>query len=664
LATVGEGPEAEDTFAKLLRAHATLRGTRPAFRHKDLGLWQTWTWAEVYDETRAIAQGLIGLGLKRGETIAIVGANRPRLYWSITAGQMIGAVPVPVYADAVADEIAAVLDHSEATIIVAQDQEQVDKVLSIRDRLPRLAHLLYDEPRGLNEYAEPGLEALAAIAATGRAALADPAGASDLDRLIDAGRGSDPSVILYTSGTTGRSKGVVLSGERSIGAARRTVEFDRLTDRDEALAYLPLAWVGDHYLNYAQGYVAGFCIACPESAETAANDLREIGPTYHFAPPRVFEALLTRVQIRMEDAGAVKRWLFRVFMDIAARWGEKIANGEPVPLSARLAYRLGDLLIYAPLKNALGFSRIRVAYTAGEAIGADLFAVYRSIGLNLKQLYGQTEAFLFVTAQADRAVRSDAVGPPAPSVELRIAESGEVQFKSPGMFIGYFREDDKTRETMTEDGYVKTGDAGFFDPDGQLKIIDRVKDVGRLRGGQLFAPKYIENKLKFFPEIREAVAIGDGRDFAAAMINIELASVANWAERHAIAYASYQELAANPQVYAMIEKRVDAVNRALSLEPVMAGAQIRRFLILPKELDPDDGEVTRTQKVRRGFIAERYAPLIEDLYGGASEASISVKITYEDGREGKLEATVRIVDLPPYPPARASHPRARKANAA
>jgi long-chain acyl-CoA synthetase len=457
---------------------------------------------------------------------------------------------------------------------------------------------------------------------------------------------------------------VVLSGERSIGAARCTVAFDRLTDQDEALAYLPLAWVGDHYLNYAQGYVAGFCIACPESAETAANDLREIGPTYHFAPPRAFEALLTRVQIRMEDSGAVKRWLYRAFMDVAGRWGEKITNGEPVPLNARMAYRLGDLLIYAPLKNALGLSRVRVAYTAGEAIGADLFAFYRSIGLNLKQLYGQTEAFLFVTAQTDRAVRSDAVGPPAPNVELRIADSGEVQFKSPGMFVGYFREDDKTRETMTDDGYVKTGDAGFFDPDGQLKIIDRAKDVGRLRGGQLFAPKYIENKLKFFPEIREAVAIGDGRDFVAAMINIELASVANWAERQAIAYASYQELAANPRVYAMIEKRVDAVNRALSLEPVMAGAQIRRFLILPKELDPDDGELTRTQKVRRGVIAERYASLIVGLNSGASEASISAEITYEDGRKGKLEATVRIVDLPPYPPARAPRPPARKANAA
>jgi long-chain acyl-CoA synthetase len=649
LGPAGAREDANDTFAKLLRSHAAARGARPAFRHKDFGLWQTWTWAEVYDETRALAVGLIALGLDRGETIAIVGANRPRLYWSMTAAQMIGAVPVPVYADSVADEIAAVLDHCEARVIVAQDQEQVDKILSVRERLPRLRGLLYDEPRGLSDYGDPGLHALEAIMAKGRAALADPATAADLDRRIEAGKGADPSVILYTSGTTGRSKGVVLSGERSIAAARDTVAFDRLTDRDEVLAYLPLAWVGDHYLNYAQGYVAGFCMACPESADTAASDLREIGPTYHFAPPRVFEALLTRVQIRMEDAGAFKRWLYRRFMDVAGRWGEKIANGEKVPFGARLAYGLGDLLIYGPLKNALGFSRVRVAYTAGEAIGADLFAFYRSIGLNLKQLYGQTEAFLFVTAQADRAVRPDAVGPPAPNVDLRIAPDGEVQFRSPGMFVGYFREEEKTREAMTGDGYVRTGDAGFFEPDGQLKIVDRAKDVGRLKNGQMFAPKYIENKLKFFPNIREAVAIGNGREFVTAMINIELASVGDWAERHNVSYASYQDLTANPRVHAMIKEHVDAVNHALSLEPAMAGAQIRRFLVLPKELDADDGELTRTQKVRRAFIAERYAPLIDGLYTGADEASISAEITYEDGRKGKLAGTSRIVDLPPYP---------------
>ena len=644
---------ADDTFAKLLRGHARVRGGRPAFRHKVFGIWRTWTWAEVYDETRALAQGLAGLGFAKGDRIAIAGANRPRLYWTITAAQMLGAAPVPVYADSVADEIALVLESAGVNFIVAQDQEQVDKILSIADRLPRLTHLLYDEERGISDYEDPRLSSLDRVMADGRAALAEPDVAEALDRRIDEGDGGDPSVILYTSGTTGRSKGVVLSGERCIAAARDTVAFDNLTDRDEVLAYLPLAWVGDHYLNYAQGFVAGFCMACPESADTAAEDLREIGPTFHFAPPRVFEALLTRVMIRMEDASAFKRWLFRHFMAVARRWGEKIVNGEPLPWAARAHYALGEALIYGPLKNTLGFTRIRIAYTAGEAIGADLFAFYRSLGLNLKQLYGQTEAFLYVTAQADGAVRSDTVGPPAPNVELRIAADGEVQFKSPGMFIGYYGEPTKTREALTEDGFVKTGDAGFIEPDGQLKIVDRAKDVGRLANGQLFAPKYIENKLKFFADIREAVAIGDGREFVAVMLNIELASVGNWAERNGVSYASYQELAGHPQVSALIQKHVEAVNRALGEEPAMAGARIRRFLILPKELDADDGELTRTQKVRRGFIAERYAPLVEGLYSGAAMASISAEVTYEDGRKGKLVGSCRIVDMAiPPPPSR------------
>jgi long-chain acyl-CoA synthetase len=643
----------DDTFAKLLRGHARVRGGRPAFRHKVFGIWRTWTWSEVYQETRALAQGLADLGFAKGDRIAIAGANRPRLYWSMTAAQMLGAVPVPVYEDSVADEIALVLESAGVNFIVAQNQEQVDKILSIADRLPRLTNLLYDEHRGLSDYEDTRLSSLDRVIADGRAALAEPSTATALDRRIDEGEGRDPSVILYTSGTTGRSKGVVLSGERCIAAARDTVAFDNLTDRDEVLAFLPLAWAGDHYLNYAQGFVAGFCMACPESADTAAEDLREIGPTFHFAPPRVFEALLTRVMIRMEDAGAFKRWLFRHFMAVARRWGEKIVNGEPLPWAARAHYALGEALIYGPLKNTLGFTRIRVAYTAGEAIGADLFAFYRSLGLNLKQLYGQTEAFLYVTAQADGAVRSDTVGSPAPNVELRIAADGEVQFKSPGMFIGYYDEPARTSEALTEDGFVKTGDAGFIEPDGQLKIVDRAKDVGRLADGQLFAPKYIENKLKFFADIREAVAIGDGREFVAVMLNIELASVGNWAERNGVSYASYQELAGRPEVSALLQRHVEAVNRALGEEPAMAGARIRRFLILPKELDADDGELTRTQKVRRGFIAERYAPLVEGLYNGAAVAAISAEVTYEDGRKGKLAGSCRIVDMAiPPPPSR------------
>jgi long-chain acyl-CoA synthetase len=639
-----------DTFPKLLIRNAERFGARPAMRHKDLGVWQTWTWAQVLEVVRAYAVGLHELGLKRGETIAIVGGNRPKVYWSVMAAQMLGAVPVPVYADAVADELAFVLAHSETRFAAVEDQEQVDKIQSVMERLPKIEEMVYDESRGLRDYDHSHLHPIDEIIANGRKALADPSVAAWLDGEIAAGKGSDPSIILYTSGTTGQSKGVVLTGERSIRAAADTVAFDHLTEKDVALAYLPLAWVGDHYLNYAQGLVAGFCTACPENADTAMHDLREIGPTFYFAPPRTLEVLLTRVMIRIEDAGYLKHKMFHYFIGVARKYGERILNKEPVPLTGRLLYWLGDLLVYGPLKNVLGFSRVRVAYTAGEAIGPELFAFYRSIGLNLKQLYGQTEAFLYLTAQPDGAIYSDTVGPVCPNVDIRIDDNGEVLFKSPGMFAGYFKDEARTAEVLTPDGYVKTGDAGFFDEKtGHLKIIDRVKDVGKLNDGTLFPPKYIENKLKFFPNIREVVAYGDKRDFVAVMINIDLTAVGSWAERNNVVYGSYQELAGHPLVYDMIEKHIAEVNRDLARDRVMAGAQIKRFLILHKELDADDGELTRTQKVRRGFIAERYEPLIKALYDGSKEADISTEVTFEDGRKGIIRARVQIHDLKTEP---------------
>ena len=640
-----------DTFPKLLIRNAQLYGSRPAMRHKDLGIWQTWTWAEAREIVRAYAVGLHRLGLRRGETIAIVGANRPRLYWSVLAAQTLGAIPVPVYADAVAEELAFVLAHAETRFAAVEDQEQVDKIISVKDRLPKLEQMLYDEKRGLRDYDHSQLHAMDDVIADGRKALRDdPKLVAWLDNEIASGKGADPSIILYTSGTTGQSKGVVLTGERSIAAAADTVAFDKLTEKDVALAYLPIAWVGDHYLNYAQGMVSGFCTACPESTDTAASDLREIGPTFYFAPPRTLEALLTRVMIRMEDAGWLKRRMFHYFIGVARKYGERILNKQPVSLSGRILYAIGNVLVYGPLKNVLGFSNVRVAYTAGEAIGPDLFAFYRSIGLNLKQLYGQTEAFLYVTAQPDGEIYSDTVGPACPNVDIRIADNGEVLFKSPGMFSGYFKDDEKTAEVMTPDGYVKTGDAGFFDEKtGHLKIIDRSKDVGRINDGTLFPPKYIENKLKFFPNIREVVAYGDGRDFVAVMLNIDLTAVGSWAERNNVVYASYQELAGHPLVYGMIEKHVADVNRSLAEDKVMAGAQIRRFLILHKELDADDGELTRTQKVRRGFIAERYAPLVTALYDGSAEADISTEVTFEDGRKGVIKARVKVRDMETVP---------------
>lgn len=636
-----------DTFPRLLLRNAARFGARPAFRHKDLGIWQTWTWAQVAEIVRAYAAGLHRLGLQSGDKIAVVGSNRPKLYWTIMAAHALRAIPVPVYSDAVADELAFVLAHAEAKLVAAQDQEQVDKVLSVSDRLPHLDTIVYDETRGLDDYDHGRLVAIGDVIEDGRAALAaDAAFGEQIDEFVSQGDGSDIAIILYTSGTTGASKGVALSTRGCIDAATDTVRFDRLTDNDVVFAYLPLAWVGDHYLNYVQGLVAGFCMACPENGETIEQDRREIGPTFYFAPPRGFETMLTRVMIRMEDAAPIKRRMLRYFLGIARRYGESILTGNPVPLSGRLLYALGRLLVYEPLKNVLGLSRVRVAYTAGEAIGSDLFAFYRSIGLNLKQLYGQTEAFLYVTCQPDGEIYSDTVGPAAPNVDIRITESGEVQFRSPGMFVGYFKDQAKTAETMTSDGYVKTGDAGFFDEKtGHLKIIDRAKDVGRLADGTMFAPKYLENRLKFFPNIKEAVTFGDAREFVCAILNIDPVAVANWAERNNITYGSYQELAGHPLVYDMVAKDVAEVNRSLAKERVLAGAQIRRFLILHKELDADDGELTRTLKVRRRFVAERYAPLVTALYNGSHEADISTEVTFEDGRKGMIAARVKIRDM-------------------
>jgi long-chain acyl-CoA synthetase len=638
-----------DTFPKLLKRNAVDRAARTAFRHKDLGIWQSWNWAEVAEQVRGFAQGLRQLGLKRGEKVAIVGYNRPRLYWSMCAAQWLGAVPVPVYADSVADEMAYVLDHAEAAFAVVQDQEQVDKILSIADRLPHLRQMLYDEPRGLRDYDHAKLHAIESVISKGVTALHEPAVAAELDAEMAKGQGSDLGIILYTSGTTGRPKGVMLSHTNVIVAAEIGCGFDGLSESDEVIAYLPIAWVGDHVFSYAQAMLAGFCVNCPESPETVIDDRREVGTTYAFAPPRVFETMLTLTMVRMEDAGSLKRRMFHYFLDVAKRYGEPILNGESVPLKGRLLYTLGDFLVYGPLRNRFGLTSIKVGYTAGEAIGPELFRFYRSIGVNLKQLYGQTEAGVYITMQPNGEIKADTVGRPAPLVEIRIDDNGEVLYRSPSIFGGYYKDPEKTAETMTADGFVRSGDAGFFDEGGHLKIIDRAKDVGKLASGELFPPKYLENKLKFYPNIKEAVAFGQGRDYAAVAINIDLTAVGNWAERNNVVYASYQELAGHDLVYEMIAKHVDEVNRSLAAEPMMGGAQIRRFLILHKELDADDGELTRTQKVRRGFIAERYAPLVAALYDGSDAADISTEVTFEDGRKGVISARVKVRDAKTYP---------------
>jgi long-chain acyl-CoA synthetase len=645
-----------DTLPKLLLRNAVQHADRPAMRHKDFGIWQTWTWAQLRDEVRTFAIGLRKLGLERGDVVAIIGDNRPRLYATFAAVQSLGGVPVPVYQDSVADEMAYVLEHAEARFAVVGDQEQVDKIISVSDRLPKLERIVYDEERGLSAYDQTRLHSFRHIQDLGREEMrANPGAEAWWLEEIAKGKGSDVSVMLYTSGTTGRPKGVMLTHDNIILSARNGNKFDGFGPDDLLLAYLPMAWVGDHIFSYGQAYAGAMCICCPESPETVVEDRREIGPTYFFAPPRVFENLLTQVMVRMEDAGWLKRRMFRYFLGIARRCGERVLDGKPVGFKDRALYRLGDLLVYAPLRNRMGFSRTRVAYTAGEAIGPELFSFYRSLGVNLKQLYGQTEASVYITMQPDGEVYPDTVGKPGPDVQIKIADSGEVLFKSPGVFLKYYKNDAATSETKTADGWVHTGDAGFFDQRGHLKIIDRAKDVGRLNNGALFAPKYLENRIKFYPEVREAVAFGQGRDYVTMFINIDPISVGNWAERNNVSYASYQELAEHPQVLEIVTRRVDDLNKALADEPSMAASQVRRFLILPKELDADDGELTRTQKVRRPLIADRYAPLIAALYDGSRECRFDIEVTFEDGRKGSVTGDVRIIDMKTYP-ARTAEP--------
>jgi len=637
-----------DTFPRLLQWHASQRPDAIAIREKDLGIWQSWTWAEALREVQHIAAGLHQAGFQRGEHLAIIGENRPRLYFTMVATQCLGGIPVPLYQDAVAAEMEFVFANAEIGFAVAEDQEQVDKLLEVRETVPQLKRIIYEDPRGLRKYDQAGLASYEQIRALGEQLLKErPSVVGDE---IAKGRADDVAAMFYTSGTTGHPKGVVLGYANLLAAGRAGATMEHLTEREEVLAYLPMAWIGQNIFSYTQWLVCGFTVNCPESAATVMADMREIGPTYYFAPPRVLEALLTQVMIRMEDASALKRSMFHRFMDVARRVGGRLLDKQPVGVGDRLIYALGSWLVYAPLRNALGMSRIRVAYTAGEAIGPDLFTFYRSLGINLKQLYGSTETSVFVCVQPNGGVKPDTVGPPVTGVEIRLTDAGEILIRSPGLFREYYKSPDATREAKDPDGWFHTGDAGYFDAEGHLKIIDRAKDVGKLVDGTLFAPKYIENKLKFFPTIKEAVAFGDRREMVSAFINIDMEAVGNWAERHNLPYTGYTDLAAKPEVIELIRESVEKVNADLAADPKLANAQIRRFIVLHKELDADDDELTRTRKVRRRFIQDKYGVLVEAMYSGRNEQFIETMVKFEDGRIGKIAATVKVRDAKTYTP--------------
>ena len=639
----------KSTFAsipELVAFHALNIPNSPAYREKEYGIWQSWSWSEAAEEIDALALGFLTLGVAKGDYIAIIGRNRPHFYWSMIAAQSVGAIPVPVYQDAVAEELVYVLDHCGAKFVLAENQEQVDKVLEIKKDLKALEHIIFLDNRGMRKYDRANLHDFRDLQNKGR--NSEKKFAKTMASRRKAIKSSDTCVMLYTSGTTGRPKGVILSNHNIIKTSEASSSFDLLNASDDVLAYLPMAWVGDFIFSIGQACWTGFCVSCPENIETMQQDLKEIGPTYFFAPPRYFEGLLTNVMIRMEDASAVKRFLFSYFMAHAQKIGGNLLDGHSVSVIDKLKYAIGQLFIYGPLRNTLGLSNVRVGYTAGEAIGPEIFDFYRSIGINLKQLYGQTEASVYITQQPDGQVRSDTVGIASPGVELKISDSGEVFYRSPGTFVEYFKNPKSTKETKDAEGWVATGDAGFIEADtGHLRIIDRAKDVGKMEDGRLFAPKYVENKLKFFPNVLECVVFGAGRKFCTAFINIDLNAVGNWAERNNIAYSSYQELAGHKNVYEMIKDHVNATNESLADDDMLSGCQIHRFVILHKELDADDGELTRTRKVRRRVIEDKFHNLINALYDGSSEVYTETEVTYEDGTKGAISATLAIADVTP-----------------
>ncbi|MFM1948884.1 MAG: hypothetical protein RL706_905 [Pseudomonadota bacterium] len=646
----------QTTFPRLLLQHAAERPHAPAMREKEYGIWQSITWQDMADMVKHMACGLHQAGLQRGEHMVVVGSNRPRLYATMLAAQSLGAIPVPLYQDAVAAECVFPMTNAEVRLCVVEDQEQVDKMLEVRESYPALAHIYFDDPRGLRKYDEPGLGSVDELLAAG--AVFSKQHPDFYKEQVAMGVKEDVAAMFFTSGTTGNPKGVVHTHSTLIDRAQAGAEFDHLTANEDVLAYLPPAWIGQNIFSYAQWLVAGYVVNCPESAATVTIDLKEIGPTYYFAPPRVFEGMLTSVSIRMEDASSFKRNLYKYFMRLAKQVGPKRMDGESIGLLNSLMYGLGNLLVYGPLRNNLGFSRVRVAYTAGEAIGPDLFTFYRSIGVNLKQLYGSTETAVFVCLQPDNQARADTVGVPCRGVEIKVADNGEILVKSPGLLKGYYKNPEATAEVLTADGWYHTSDAGFLDSHGHLKIIDRVKDVGRIKGGSnngaMFAPKYVENKLKFFPHIKEVVAYGDQREKVCVMINIDFDAVGNWAERRNLPYAGYTDLAQKPEVYELIRDCVEQVNADLAEDDLLAGSQVSRFLVLHKELDADDGELTRTNKVRRGFIAEKYQPLVDALYGGLITQFIETVVKFEDGRTGSVSATLKISDAKTFAPVKAA----------
>ena len=611
-------------------------------REKKFGIWQSYSWHDANIRIRDLALGLASLGFKRGDRLGIVGDNRPELYFGMLAAQMLGGVPVPLYQDSNEQEMEFIVDHADARFALVENQEQVDKMLGIKGKCPKLDTVIFKDARGLRNYTESYLKSITDVEEMGRAFGKDHPGY--LETEMDKNRPDDPAVICYTSGTTGKPKGVIIHHNHLIIGAEKFIELEHLPPNTTSLAYLPMAWIGDLFYSFATTIVGGFSVNCPESVDTVLQDLHEIGPNVFFAPPRIWENILTGVMIRMEDAGWAKRGMFRYFTGLAGRIQKKRNRKEKPNVMEKVLYQLGLWLVYAPLLDNLGLRKVKLAYSGGEILGPEILDFFRSMGIHLKQIYGMTEAAIFISIPEDHDIQSDTNGPPVPWMDVKFSDDGEVLIKGPTVFKEYLKNPEATKEAFEGD-YFKTGDAGIIDQNGHLRIFDRAKDVGQLQNGTMFAPKMIENKLKFSQYIKEAVAVGQEKPYVSVMINIDPLSVGNWSERRNLAYSSYTDLSQKPEVLSLIQEEIRRVNQSLAGEEKLKGTQIRKFLILHKELDPDDEEITRTRKVRRSFVAEKYKDLISAFYTDADHVQTEAKVTFEDGRTTTIRADLKILEV-------------------
>ena len=624
------------TIPGLMLRNAKQTPDKPAIREKDQGIWQTYTWSQYASEVEAFADGLAALGIGKDDKLSVIGDNRPRLYWAQVAIMGLGGVPVPVYQDAIANELSYVLNHAEVSVIVAEDQEQVDKILSIQESLPTLKWLIYDDPRGMLHYDDPIIKSFEEVEKLGREfAAANP---GYFENSVSERKATDTAILCYTSGTTGDPKGVILSHDNFLSVGKILIAAEDARPDDDYLAYLPMAWVGDSLYGLAMSMLIGAVCNCPESPETVIRDLRELGPTGILAPPGIWESMLSGIQVKAANSSLLKRVVFAHFQAIADQVEKLKIDGTPVPTGLRLQYALGEFLVYGPVRDQLGLRRARWCLTGGAPLGPDTFNFFRSFGINLKQAYGVTEVTGLVSLQPDGEANPDTVGTPCEGIEVRIDDdSGEVLVRSPGTLKGYYKNEEATKEAVDEEGWFHTGDAGMMDKRGHLLIIDRAKDVGKLEDGTIYAPQFIENKLKFSPYIREAVSFGDARPYVCAMIAIDYENVGNWAERQSLPYTNYMDLAQKDGVRTLIADEIRKINQRLPDE-----LRIKRFLLLTKDLDADDSEMTRTRKLRRTIIAERYAPVIDAFYGGQQNVQVELEVTFEDGSQSQVEAHMTI----------------------